>query len=71
MCVLMSIKMQIRAIKKMVKESTTTTVPGSDDKTLQSQDQNIELNSNVCGNYRITDIPLQEDNCYETIQPVH
>ena len=63
--------MHIRAIKKMMKESTTTTVPDSDDKTLQSIDQNIELFNKVCGSYRTTDIPLQEDNCYETIHPVH
>ena len=61
--------MHIRAIKKMVKESPTTTIPDSDDKKFQSIDQNIELYTEVCGNYRTTDI--QEDNLYETMQPVH
>ena len=58
-------------MKEMVKESPTTTVPDSDDKELESQDQNIEQYTKLCGSYRTTDIPLQENNCYETIQPVH
>ena len=61
MCVLISIKMH-KAMKKMVKKSPTTTIPDSDDKELQSQDQNIELYTKLSGNYRTTDIPLQENN---------
>ena len=70
MCVLISIKMH-KAIKEMVKESPATTVPDSDDKEFESQDQNIELYNKLRGSFRNTDIPLQENNCYETIQSVH
>ena len=51
-----------KAMKKMVKKSPTTTIPDSDDKELESQDQNIELYTKLSGNYRTTDIPLQENN---------
>ena len=64
MCVLMRklpIKMH-KAMKKMVKKFITTTIPDSNDKVLESQDQNIELYTKLRGNYRTTDIPLQENN---------